>query len=188
MGRVISRASAIATFSPQTHRPCGPGSGVSGCGALGSTMPDKHIRGLVHFTPGEPHQRDRRAAQASVLRGLLGPPGSVAEIVGRLSLHADERGAWLSTGTITAVISSPASAARGIAVACALEARVPSPCSAKDRKRLGSHHTFFEQGAGSASGGSSVQRAAAALTSRFDYFDHAQAVDRAPRQEHVARR
>jgi len=45
LGRVTSRASAMVTFSPQTHQACGAGSGASECRELHSPMPDNHIRG-----------------------------------------------------------------------------------------------------------------------------------------------
>lgn len=53
MGSVTSRASAIVTFSPQTHHACGPGSCASDGGELRSTMPDKHIRGQVSAHAGQ---------------------------------------------------------------------------------------------------------------------------------------
>jgi hypothetical protein len=53
VGSVTSRASAIVTFSPQTHRACGPRSCASEGGELRSTMPDKHIRGQVSAHAGQ---------------------------------------------------------------------------------------------------------------------------------------
>ena len=43
-GKVTSRGSAMVTFWPQTHQPCGPGSCTSS--VCGSTMCDKHISWL----------------------------------------------------------------------------------------------------------------------------------------------
>jgi hypothetical protein len=124
LGRVISRASAILTFSPQTHRLCGAGSGVSGCGPLGLTMPDKHIRGFVHFTPGEPHQRRQACGPSIRLRGSVGASGLVA---GGLSgiCHGTLRSVEPAAARARSrpVFSFPASVARGIVVGCGLEAR-----------------------------------------------------------------
>ena len=62
MGRVTSRASAIVTFSPQTHHACGPGSLASEGGELRSTTPDKHIRSQVRFMRGTQLERPGRGS------------------------------------------------------------------------------------------------------------------------------
>ena len=68
-------ASAIVTFSPQTHRPCGPGSGASGCLALGSTM-------ATSIFPGDWLSRGRCQSTSADLR----PEHPLARLVGALGL------------------------------------------------------------------------------------------------------
>jgi hypothetical protein len=87
LGRVTARGSAMGTFWPQTHQPCGPGSCTSS--VCGSTMCDKHNSWLRVPYAGRPNRwtaaagdRGRRSSASALrLHADSGAGGSIATSV-----------------------------------------------------------------------------------------------------------
>jgi hypothetical protein len=107
LGRVTSRASAMVTFSPQTHRAWGPGSCASECRELRSTMaPPAYSRWIARTPkPRETKRNRRRTAASSYARGrrascllwhdlvesLMGIPSAVAVCVRHAGMRPRRR-------------------------------------------------------------------------------------------------